>query len=104
MAISLSKTVTYPAEATEIASTQEPYIAPLWWRADDGADYALGWLIEQTDSAIAFLTRGQTTIEAGAKIDVANSDPAELNSSTTNARVSRIRHIHADLFLIAAQR
>ncbi len=103
MPISMSKTIGYSVEATGVESTQDLCIAPLSWRGDDGADFQLGWLIERTEDAIALLTRGEITVEEGAKIHVANSTPTATCPDSTSARVSRIRHIHADLFLIAAQ-
>ena len=76
---------------------------PIWWKVADSDRFADGWLIERSPGGAAFLTRGQPPLHKGTGIKMSTSGLTDVGFGTAIGRVSRIQHVHADVFLVAAE-
>ena len=76
---------------------------PVWWKSLKWDTFEQGWLLERSLDGVAFLTRGSLTVVEGERILVSTCDPTDVEFRTQEGVVARTTHVHADLFLIAAQ-
>ena len=76
---------------------------PVWWKSSNWDTFEQGWLVERSHDGVAFLTRGSLNVVEGERIIVSTCDPTDVEFRTQGGRVARTTHVHADLFLIAAQ-
>ncbi len=76
---------------------------PIWWNVMDSERFTSGWLVERSAGGAAFLTRGQPPLQEGTGIKISTSGLTDVGFGTKVGRVSRIQHVHADLFLVAAE-
>lgn len=76
---------------------------PVWWKNSKGDTFEQGWLLERSADGVAFLTRGSLTVVEGERVLVSTCDPTDVEFRTQEGLVARTTHIHADLYLIAAQ-
>ncbi len=75
----------------------------IWWKSSKGNTFEQGWLLERSPDGVAYLTRGSLTVVEGERILVSTCDPTDVEFRTQEGLVARTTHVHADLFLIAAQ-
>ncbi len=75
----------------------------IWWKALDSDRFAAGWLIERSPIGAAFLTRGRPHVREDAEIQVSAGGLSDVGFGIEEGRVTRIQHVHADLFLVAAK-
>jgi len=80
-----------------------PCGGPIWWKGAQKDTFSQGWLIERSRDGVAFLTRGKVDIVEGQRVHVSTNDPTDVGFRTQQGLVSRTSHVHADLFLVAAQ-
>ncbi len=80
-----------------------PCGGPIWWKGPQGTTFAVGWLIERSTEGVAFLTRGKIDVVEGERVQVSTNDPTDVSFETQPGLVSRTNHVHADLYLVAAQ-
>ena len=76
---------------------------PVWWKSSKWETFEQGWLLERSPEGVAFLTRGSLSVVQGERILVSTCDPTDVEFRTQEGLVARTTHVHADLFLIAAQ-
>ena len=76
---------------------------PVWWKSLKGDTFEQGWLVERSLDGVAYLTRGSLNLVEGERIIVSTCDPTDVEFRTQEGLVARTTHVHADLFLIAAQ-
>ena len=76
---------------------------PVWWKSSKGDTFEQGWLLERSPDGVAYLTRGRLTVVEGERILLSTCDPTDVEFRTQEGLVARTTHVHADLFLIAAQ-
>jgi hypothetical protein len=75
----------------------------IWWKSAENEHFRQGWLIEQSSDGLAFLTRGAVGPPTGTCVAVSTSDPTEIGFRVQTRYVTRMNHIHADLYFVAAQ-
>ena len=95
------------APATTLAderrdSVREPFGGPVWWREVHEEQFRQGWLVERSSVGAAFLVKGLTTPLEGTRIRLSTSDPS-MEHRPEDGLVKRVKHVHADLFLVAVQ-
>lgn len=76
---------------------------PVWWKSSKWDTFEQGWLVERSFDGVAFLTRGSLNVVEGERMIVSTCDPTDVEFRTQEGLVVRTTHVHADLFLIAAQ-
>lgn len=76
---------------------------PIWWKNSEWDTFEQGWLLERSPEGVAFLTRGSLSVVEGERVLVSTCDPTDVEFRTQEGLVARTTHVHADLFLIAAQ-
>ncbi len=76
---------------------------PVWWKSSKWDTFEQGWLLERSPDGVAYLTRGSLNVVEGERILVSTCDPTDVEFRTQEGLVARTTHVHADLFLIAAQ-
>ena len=76
---------------------------PVWWKSSNWDTFEQGWLVERSKDGLAYLTRGSLNVVEGERIIVSTCDPTDVEFRTQDGMVARTTHVHADLFLIAAQ-
>lgn len=84
-------------------SPRAPCSGPIWWKGPDNDHFQQGWLIERSDDGAAFLARGPVDLLPGTRLQVSTSDPTDIGFVQQSGLVARTAHVHADLFLVAAQ-
>ena len=84
-------------------SVRHPFGGPLWWKSPQDEQFHQGWLIERSSTGIAFLVKGRATPLEGTRIRVSDTDPITEESRAEEGLIRRVKHVHADLFLVAAQ-
>jgi hypothetical protein len=98
---------TYPRAAAAVdnrrSAPRHPCSDPVWWKAANQHAFQHGWLIERSTSGMAFLTRGPISISDGEDIEMSTSTPTDISFHIQRGKVSRINHVHADLYLIATE-
>lgn len=75
----------------------------VWWKGQENREFRQGWLIERSSDGAAFLIRGGSSPLEGTKIELSTSDPTDVGFRIEKAMVTRMKHVHADLFLVATQ-
>lgn len=75
----------------------------VWWKGPQNVQFQQGWLLERSSEGAAFLTRGETTPREGTSVEMSTSDPTDVGFRVEVGIVTRMTHVHADLYLIAAQ-
>ena len=76
---------------------------PIWWKSSKWDTFQQGWLLERSPEGVAFLMRGSLTVVEGERILVSTCDPTDVEFRKQEGLVARTTHVHADLYLIAAQ-
>lgn len=74
--------------------------SPIWYRGMSDRDFRIGWMLECSDSGVAFLIRGEDPPELGATMSYSVGPPGE---TTTVATVRRVNNVHRDVYVVAAQ-
>lgn len=75
----------------------------VWWKGQDNREFRQGWLVERSSDGAAFLIRGTASPLEGTRIELSTSDPTDVGFRIEQAMVTRMKHVHADLFLVATQ-
>lgn len=75
----------------------------IWWKSAENEHFRQGWLIERSSDGVAFLTRGAAAPPTGTWLAVSTSDPTEIGFRVETGGVTRMNHVHADLYFVAAQ-
>lgn len=83
-------------------SVREVCGGAIWWKGRENDQFQQGWLIEQSTGGAAFLVKGKSAPLQGTRIEVSTSDPTDIGFRVEEGFVTRMTHVHADLFLVAA--
>ena len=84
-------------------SDRHPCGGPVWWKSPQDEQFYQGWLIERSSSGVAFLVKGRATPLEGTRLQVSDTDPITEECRPGEGLIRRVKHVHADLFLVAVQ-
>jgi len=84
-------------------SVRQAFGGPIWWISPNDERFQQGWLIERSSSGLAFLAKGKAVPLKGIRIKVSTTDPSDTDRQSREALITRVKHVHADLFLVATQ-
>ncbi len=76
---------------------------PIWWKDPKDTEFHQGWLLERSVDGVAFLARGGKAPLPGSRIVASTSDPRDPEGREQKALVTRLNHVHADLYLVATR-
>lgn len=76
---------------------------PIWWRPGLCGDVQQGWMVDTSTGGAAFLYRGNQAPLFGTRIETSEVDPRGSITQMNDALVRRVKRLHGDLFLVAAQ-
>ncbi|MBK7405120.1 MAG: hypothetical protein IPJ41_10930 [Phycisphaerales bacterium] len=72
------------------------------WRKPGSSEFEPGWMLEHSESGLAFAWRGQHTPSEGDRIQIQRSHSGH-DSLPESALVRRVAHAHEDLFVIGVE-
>jgi hypothetical protein len=84
-------------------ASRNPCGEPIWWKGAGEAAFQQGWLIERSDRGAVFLARGRVELTEGDGVELSTSTPTDIGFHVERGTACRVQHVHADLYLIAAE-